>query len=120
MTKKVVTLIITLMLSINIFANERSDTAWQMVKEGALVIDVRTDQEYVSGHLEDAILIPHPRVVDLFAKLEIRKDRRVVLYCRSGNRAGIAEAALRKAGYTRLFNGGGYTTLINDKPPSQQ
>ncbi|WP_198939385.1 rhodanese-like domain-containing protein [Motiliproteus sp. MSK22-1] len=48
-----------------------------------------------------------------FANLEIRKDRQIVLYCRSGQRAGIAEAALRQAGYTNLLNGGGYSMLIS-------
>lgn len=93
-------------------AGEREATAWRQIAEGALVIDVRTDPEYVGGHLEDALLIPYQRIVDQFARLEIRKDRAVVLYCRSGHRAGLAEAALRQAGYTRLFNGGGYAPLM--------
>jgi len=87
-----------------------------MISQGALVIDVRTDQEYLAGHLEDAILIPHTRIVDQFNRLEIRKDRQVLLYCRSGHRAGLAEQALRKAGYTALFNGGGHEMLSAQKP----
>lgn len=107
-----VTLLGSLLISGLSVAQSREETAWNMINQGALLIDVRTDREYVGGHLQDAILIPHPRIVDQFAKLEIRKDRQVVLYCRSGQRAGIAEAALRQAGYTNLFNGGGYQMLI--------
>ncbi|MEH6472770.1 MAG: rhodanese-like domain-containing protein [Halopseudomonas sp.] len=108
-------LLLSLLISNLTFAESREAVAWKMIDEEALLIDVRTDQEYVDGHLVDAILIPYQRIVDQFARLEIRKDRRVVLYCRSGRRAGIAETALRRAGYTNLFNGGGYPALIGYK-----
>ena len=108
-------LLVSLLMSGLSFAESREETAWNMINQGALLIDVRTDQEYIEGHLTDAILIPHPRIVDQFASLEIRKDRQVVLYCRSGRRAGVAEAALRKAGYTNLFNGGGYQMLMGQQ-----
>ena len=108
----IMTLFVSLLISGLSFAESREEIALNMINKGALLIDVRTDREYVDGHLKDAILIPHPRIVDQFANLEIRKDRQVVLYCRSGRRAGVAEAALRQAGYTNLFNGGGYQMLI--------
>ncbi len=105
-------LLLSLLVSGFTVAESRESVAWKMIDQGALLIDVRTDREYVGGHLVDAILIPHQRIMNQFARLEIRKDRRIVLYCRSGRRAEIAETALRKAGYTNLFNGGGYTALI--------
>lgn len=108
-------LLLSLVVSGFTFAESREAVAWKMIDQGALLIDVRTDREYVDGHLVDAILIPHQRIVDQFARLEIRKDRRVVLYCRSGRRAEVAERALRKVGYTNLFNGGGYPALIGYK-----
>ncbi|WP_198939384.1 rhodanese-like domain-containing protein [Motiliproteus sp. MSK22-1] len=55
----VLTLVFTLLVSGWSFAESREDVAWKMIKQGALVVDVRTDQEFVGGHLDDAILIPH-------------------------------------------------------------
>jgi phage shock protein E len=98
------------------FAGARETQAWELINQGALVIDVRTDREYVSGHLEDALLIPHQKIVSQLKKLELRKDLQIVVYCRSGQRAGVAERALRDAGYTHIFNGGGFTGLINESP----
>jgi len=93
----------------------REQVAWQQIDHGALIIDARTAQEYAQGHLKGAINIPFDVVVAQFDALEIRKDRQVVLYCRSGNRSGKALASLKKAGYSKLHNGGGFTGLIKVK-----
>ncbi len=111
----VIALVMGLFFSNLVFAESRESVAWKMIDQGALLIDVRTDREYADGHLEDAFLIPHPDIVEQFTKLEIRKDRQIVLYCRSGRRSAVAETALRKAGYKNLFNGGGYPALVRHK-----
>lgn len=110
------TLAFTLMFSTLGLAGEREDTAWRKIHDGALVVDVRTDSEYAQGHLDNSQHIPYQQIVERFKALGIKKDREVVLYCRSGNRAGIAKQALQAAGYTNLFNGGGYQMLIDAKP----
>ena len=91
--------------------DDRERQAWQLIDQGALIIDARTAQEYAQGHLAGAINIPFDVAVSQFKALEIRKDRSVVLYCRSGNRSGKALAALKNAGYKVLHNGGGYNDL---------
>ncbi|WP_432695692.1 rhodanese-like domain-containing protein [Marinobacterium sp. YM272] len=111
-----ITLLPALLMSLFAQAGPVEDAGWQKIADGALLVDVRTEQEYNSGHLEGAQLIPYQQVVQQFAARGIPKDQPVVLYCRSGNRAGIAEAALREAGYTRLFNAGGYQALAASKP----
>jgi rhodanese-related sulfurtransferase len=83
----------------------------QLVDKGAALIDVRTPAEFAGGHVRGAENIP---VDELEAKLpEVaeltgdKKDGDVVVYCRSGHRAGIAKDILTKAGYTKVHNLGG-------------
>jgi rhodanese-related sulfurtransferase len=73
----------------------------QVQKSAALyVLDVRTPEEFASGHVPGAVNIPYDQVAARLA--EIPKDKEVVLYCRSGRRAGLAAAELEKAGYADL------------------
>jgi rhodanese-related sulfurtransferase len=64
------------------------------------VLDVRTAEEYVGGHVPGAVNIPHDQVAARLA--EVPKDREVVLYCRSGRRAQLAAEVLAENGYARL------------------
>ena len=64
------------------------------------VLDVRTPAEYAEGHVPGAVNVPHDQVVSRLA--EIPKDKDVVLYCRSGRRAGLAADVLAAHGYSRL------------------
>ncbi len=69
-----------------------------------LVIDVRTEAEWKEGHLEGAILIPHDKIEEGIGAVAPDKNTKIYLYCRSGRRTGIAEEALKKAGYLDLIN----------------
>tara|TARA_R110002167_G_scaffold17777_15_gene67574 strand:+ start:1030 stop:1398 length:369 start_codon:yes stop_codon:yes gene_type:complete len=100
-------------LALPSWAESREQIAWKLIEQGALVIDVRTTEEYATSHLANALHIPYQAIEKQFTLLEIRKDRPVVLYCRSGNRAGIAYKTLEDSGYTALHNGGGLEGLIN-------
>jgi rhodanese-related sulfurtransferase len=64
------------------------------------VLDVRTAEEFVSGHVPGAVNIPYDQVASRLA--EVPKDRDVVLYCRSGRRAQLAAEVLADKGYSRL------------------
>ena len=68
--------------------------------EGTYVLDVRSPEEYASGHVPGAVNIPYDQIAARMA--EVSKDKDVVLYCKSGRRAGIAAEALAGQGYTRL------------------
>jgi rhodanese-related sulfurtransferase len=65
-----------------------------------LLLDVRTPEEFAAGHIPGAVNIPYDQVAGRLA--EIPKDDEVVLYCRSGRRAGLAAEVLAASGYTRL------------------
>ena len=64
------------------------------------VLDVRTPQEYAEGHVPGAVNVPYDQLASRLA--EVPKDKDVVLYCKSGRRAGIAAETLTANGYTRL------------------
>jgi len=64
------------------------------------VLDVRTPQEYAEGHVPGAVNVPHDQLASRLA--EVPKDKDVVLYCKSGRRAGMAADVLAANGYTRL------------------
>jgi rhodanese-related sulfurtransferase len=68
--------------------------------EAPFVLDVRTPEEYVAGHVPGAVNIPYDQVGARLA--EVPKDKPVVLYCRSGRRAVMASEVLAANGYTRL------------------
>lgn len=68
--------------------------------EHLYVLDVRTPQEYAEGHVPGAVNVPHDQLASRLA--EVPKDKDMVLYCKSGRRAGIAADLLAAAGYTRL------------------
>ena len=71
-----------------------------------LVVDVRTEGEYRQGHVREAVNIPYDQIAQRIAAFAPDRDARIVLYCLSGRRAGIAEQALRQLGYDRIENKG--------------
>jgi len=82
--------------------------ALEAVTQGALLIDVRSAEEVKSGMLPQAVNIPHTDIIAGISKLNLQKDQPIVVYCRSGNRSGKAEDALKAAGFTQVINGGAY------------
>ena len=82
-----------------------------------LVVDVRTPQEYVKGHLEGAINIP---LSDLPLRIGgLEQNRPILVYCRTGHRSAQASSILVKAGFTKVYNlEGGITAWINSGYPT--
>lgn len=67
------------------------------------IIDVREPSEYAEDHVAGAVNIP---LGDIMKRIdEIPKDEEVILYCRSGGRAGVAVQGLGSMGYTNVVNG---------------
>ncbi len=86
--------------------NISPEQAYKMMEnEDVVIIDVREYFEYNSGHLENAINIP---LDDLEEKInEIDKDKKIIVYCLSGNRAQIALEILAENGYDNIYTFGG-------------
>ena len=85
--------------------------ARELIKDGALLVDVRTPSEY-EEHISGAINIPHLQINDRLSEFGSDKERQIVVYCRSGHRSEIAKSMLEKAGYKNVCNGGGYEDLV--------
>lgn len=73
-------------------------------------VDVRTKQEYDSGHISGSMHMPLDELLGRMDELR-NISGPLVLYCRSGNRSGMALYYLQEAGFTDLVNGGGYDDL---------
>ena len=73
---------------------------------GAILLDVRTPQEYREGHIPGSQNVPL-QSIDLAADLVGDQDVPLLVYCYSGARSGQAAAALRQMGYTNVKNIGG-------------
>ena len=88
-------------------AKEMMDT------QEVVILDVREQHEYDSGHIPGAVLLPVGTITDDTAAAVIDElDTVVLVYCRSGNRSKTASQALADLGYTNVYEFGG----INDWP----
>ena len=82
------------------------------IEHEALIVDVRTPEEFADGHYPGAINIPHETILDGLNQLGVTQVTPVILYCRSGSRSGQAEQALREKGFTEATNAGGLEALL--------
>ncbi len=70
--------------------------------EDVILLDVRTEEEYDSAHIEEATLIP---VAELSNRTEeLNKSKKIVVYCRSGHRSATASGILIEDGFKRVYN----------------
>ena len=83
-------------------AKELMDT-----KTDYIILDARTQEEFDSGHIDGAILMPEYEVSARAEKELTDKDQLILVYCRSGRRSKIAAQALQDLGYTNVKEFGG-------------
>ena len=76
-------------------------------REGYVILDVRTQEEFDQGHIPGAILIPDYEIEARVQKELTDKDQLILVYCRSGRRSKIAAEALAELGYTNIKEFGG-------------
>jgi len=111
MFRAIVPLLVSVMFSAFGSASDTSRPGFAAVRDGALLVDVRTAEEFASGHLPGAINIPYGEIVQGIAALDVSASTEIVLYCRSGNRSGIATQSLGEAGFSNAMNAGAYARL---------
>jgi phage shock protein E len=80
-----------------------------LVTNGALIIDVRTPQEFDSGHITNAVNIPLHQIADK-ASMLAQKNQPIITCCASGMRSGQATSMLKQKGI-EVYNGGGWQSL---------
>ena len=93
-------------------APQTEQSAVQPEKAKGVWIDVRSAEEFNAGHLQDAVNIPHDKILARIQAVSPDKNAPVNLYCRSGRRAEAALNELKNAGYTNVTNHGGYEDLV--------
>lgn len=76
----------------------------KFLKEGAILVDVRSPQEYKEGHLDGAILIPEYEIVSKHLNTFKSKEEIIILYCTNGLRSKKAQRKLEKLGYKNVYN----------------
>lgn len=85
-----------------------SEEAKTMMDQGGVVIlDVRTQQEFDEGHIQDAILLPNDQILEKAESVLTDKEAAILVYCRSGNRSAQASKDLSTLGYTNVYDFGG-------------
>ncbi|MGB8259489.1 MAG: rhodanese-like domain-containing protein [Terracidiphilus sp.] len=82
--------------------------ARELLRQGALTIDVRTEGEFAAGHLPRAINLPLDQIETALPRRVADKDKPLLLHCASGMRSGAAKAKLKALGYTNAHNLGSY------------
>lgn len=78
--------------------------AREHLKNGAVVIDVRTPNEYAAGHLPRTIHLPLDRIESMLPKRIPDKNAVLLLHCQSGMRSAVARRKLKAKGYKQVFN----------------
>lgn len=79
--------------------------ASSLVEAGALLLDVRTREEFASGHVPGALNIPIQELANRVTELK-HPERQLVVYCRSGARSAAAAELLKAAGFDRVHDMG--------------
>ena len=88
---------------------KRADFA-QLVKDGAVILDVRTPGEYAGGHIKGSKNIPLDGINGRIAELK-KVGKPVITVCRSGARSGMAKGILASGGI-EVYNGGAWNSLM--------
>jgi phage shock protein E len=83
-------------------------------------IDVRSTEEYASDHIDGDANIPLATLDVASLAATYGKDAELMLYCRSGNRAGQAQEILKAAGFTNVTNAGGITEVRTQRDLATQ
>jgi phage shock protein E len=96
----------------NLFGFKKTNYA-DLLKKGAIIVDVRSKGEYAGGHIKNSINIPVEQLLSNLSRLK-DKNKTIVTCCASGMRSGSAKTILLKNGYTDVHNGGGWASL-NEK-----
>ena len=106
---KLIILLVTIFLGSNLYANElwsvtELKTKIDQSSEPLVLLDVRTVEEFKSGHIRNSINIPHVILLSNIDLVSEYNDEPLVVYCRSGKRASLVIEALKKHGFTNVVD----------------
>lgn len=95
----------------NLFGLGEQPEYSEMIKNGGIIIDVRTKKEFTGGHIKGSKNIPLNALSSNLKKLN--KHKTVITCCASGMRSASAKSILEANGFTDVYNGGGWRNLQN-------
>ena len=106
---KPIILLVTIFLGSNLYASElwsvtELKTKIDQSSEPLVLLDVRTVEEFESGHIRNSINIPHEILLSNIDLVSEYNDEPLVVYCRSGKRASLVIEALKKHGFTNVVD----------------
>lgn len=105
-------MIVALGLALSVVACQPGkEDAGATAQQAPLYVDVRTTQEFASGHVQGALHIPVEEIEQRWNELEPFRDQQIIVYCRTGRRSAKAIEVLQAHGFTNLENGGGFDAL---------
>lgn len=81
----------------------------ELIKKGATIVDVRSQEEFLQGAHAQSINIPLDQL-DIRAK-ELNPSSAIILCCASGGRSGMAMLLLKRKGFKELYNAGSWTNI---------
>ena len=93
----------------NLFGIKSTDYA-QLMKEGAIILDVRTSGEFSTGHIKGSVNIPVDKLSSNLSKLKA-KNKPIITCCASGMRSASAKGFLKSNGFADVHNGGAWHSL---------
>lgn len=82
-------------------------------KDDIILLDIRTEAEYLAGHIQGAKWFPRGRLEFYIQDVIKHADSKIVLYCRSGGRSALATLTMKNMGYTNVVDlDGGFKSWI--------
>ena len=93
----------------NLLGFEKTDYA-RLVKEGAIIVDVRSKGEFAGGHIRGSINISLDKIGSNIPQLK-KKNKPIITCCASGMRSASAKSILKSNGLTEVYNGGAWSSL---------
>lgn len=81
----------------------------EVISSGAVILDVRTKDEFQSGHVRNSINMPLDNLQPNLKKLD--KNKPIITCCASGARSASAERILKSNGFDKVYNGGSWQSL---------
>ncbi|HVB03357.1 MAG TPA: rhodanese-like domain-containing protein [Chitinophagaceae bacterium] len=83
-----------------------------LLRQGAIILDVRSKEEYAGGHIKGSINIPVNTLKNNLSRLK-DKNQPIIACCASGMRSSMANSILKSNGYLKVHNGGAWSSLEN-------
>lgn len=93
----------------NLFESKPAVDPGELIRKGAIIIDVRSKGEYQGGHLKGSVNLPLRNLGDNLHK--ISKSKPIIVCCASGARSASARSILRANGFNEVYNAGSWTSL---------